>query len=111
MTKLWWVFDCKHHRYTSLVCKFIVYIYLHTFFTAQAQDIQKLYRILTETQVQCLVCSSVQTRSSYLLSLPLPLRDNESSLVRFLFIVFKLRSFSTPESSLTRECVFFRKAV
>lgn len=44
------------------------------------QQIQSLYKISVETHLQCLVCASVQTKSSYLLSLPLHVKDDHTSL-------------------------------
>ncbi|CAN9508406.1 unnamed protein product [Ophioblennius macclurei] len=45
-----------------------------------AQDIQNLYRISVENVLRCSECSNVQTRTSYLLSLPLHIRDDHESL-------------------------------
>ncbi|XP_041820283.1 ubl carboxyl-terminal hydrolase 18 [Chelmon rostratus] len=47
---------------------------------ALALEIQNLYRISVETLVQCLECSSVQTQTSYLLSLPLHIKEDDNSL-------------------------------
>ncbi|XP_070848317.1 ubl carboxyl-terminal hydrolase 18 [Chaetodon trifascialis] len=45
-----------------------------------ALEIQNLYKISVETLVQCLDCSSVQTQTSYLLSLPLHIKEDDNSL-------------------------------
>ncbi|GLD48348.1 ubl carboxyl-terminal hydrolase 18 [Lates japonicus] len=45
-----------------------------------ALEIQNLYKISVETHLRCLDCSSVQTRSSYLLSLPLHIKEDHNSL-------------------------------
>ncbi|XP_051816803.1 ubl carboxyl-terminal hydrolase 18 [Acanthochromis polyacanthus] len=45
-----------------------------------ALEIQNLYKISVETHVQCLDCASVQTRSSYMLSLPLHINEETNSL-------------------------------
>ncbi|XP_018536475.1 ubl carboxyl-terminal hydrolase 18 [Lates calcarifer] len=45
-----------------------------------ALEIQDLYKISVETHLRCLDCSSVQTRSSYLLSLPLHIKEDHNSL-------------------------------
>ncbi|KAK2859068.1 hypothetical protein Q5P01_003688 [Channa striata] len=45
-----------------------------------ALKIQDLYRISVETHLQCLKCSSIQTQSSYLLSLPLHIKEDHNSL-------------------------------
>lgn len=55
------------------------------FSLCQALEIQNLYKISLETHVQCLECSSVQTKSTYLLNLPLHVQEDDNSLVRFLF--------------------------
>ncbi|XP_068573429.1 ubl carboxyl-terminal hydrolase 18 isoform X2 [Cebidichthys violaceus] len=45
-----------------------------------ALQIQNLYKISVETHVQCLECSSVQTVTSYMLSLPLHIKEDHDSL-------------------------------
>ncbi|KAM9327835.1 ubl carboxyl-terminal hydrolase 18 isoform 2-T2 [Pholidichthys leucotaenia] len=45
-----------------------------------ATEIQNLYKISLETHLQCLECSSLQTRSSYVLSLPLHIKEDHNSL-------------------------------
>ncbi|XP_036977961.1 ubl carboxyl-terminal hydrolase 18 [Acanthopagrus latus] len=45
-----------------------------------ALEIQNLYKISLETHVQCLECSSVQTKSTYLLNLPLHVQEDDNSL-------------------------------
>ncbi|XP_037615767.1 ubl carboxyl-terminal hydrolase 18 isoform X1 [Sebastes umbrosus] len=45
-----------------------------------ALEIQNLYKIPVETYLQCLECSSVQTLSSFLLSLPLRVKEDHDSL-------------------------------
>uniref|UniRef100_A0A3Q1DF33 USP domain-containing protein n=1 Tax=Amphiprion ocellaris TaxID=80972 RepID=A0A3Q1DF33_AMPOC len=47
---------------------------------ALALEIQNLYKISVETHLQCLECSSIQTRSSYMLSLPLHIKEDTNSL-------------------------------
>lgn len=42
--------------------------------------IQSLYKVSLETHVQCLECTSVQTKASYLLSLPLHVKEDHTSL-------------------------------
>lgn len=61
-----WMFSCSH-----CLC-----------FLLKAHEIQNLYRICVETHVQCLECSSVQSRGSYLLSLPLHIQEDHNSLVK-----------------------------
>lgn len=45
-----------------------------------ALEIHNLYKICVETYLQCLECSSVQTHTSYLLSLPLHIKEDRNSL-------------------------------
>uniref|UniRef100_A0A8C6M4Z6 Peptidase C19 ubiquitin carboxyl-terminal hydrolase domain-containing protein n=1 Tax=Nothobranchius furzeri TaxID=105023 RepID=A0A8C6M4Z6_NOTFU len=45
-----------------------------------ALEIENLYKISVETQLQCLECDLVQTRSIFLLSLPLHIKEDENSL-------------------------------
>ncbi|XP_008281142.1 ubl carboxyl-terminal hydrolase 18 [Stegastes partitus] len=47
---------------------------------ALALEIQNLYKISVETHLQCLDCTSIQTRSSYMLSLPLHIKEDTNSL-------------------------------
>ncbi|XP_070785026.1 ubl carboxyl-terminal hydrolase 18 isoform X2 [Enoplosus armatus] len=45
-----------------------------------ALEIQNLYKISVETHLQCLECNSFQTQTSYLLSLPLHIKEDHNSL-------------------------------
>ncbi|XP_054480742.1 ubl carboxyl-terminal hydrolase 18 isoform X2 [Anoplopoma fimbria] len=45
-----------------------------------ALEIQNLYKISMETHLQCLECASVQTLTSYMLSLPLHVKEDHDSL-------------------------------
>ncbi|XP_072233688.1 ubl carboxyl-terminal hydrolase 18 [Leuresthes tenuis] len=45
-----------------------------------AVEIQNLYKISVETYLQCLECNCVQTHNSYLLSLPLHIKEDHNSL-------------------------------
>nr|XP_019947995.1 PREDICTED: ubl carboxyl-terminal hydrolase 18-like [Paralichthys olivaceus] len=47
---------------------------------ALALEIQDLYKVSVETHLQCLVCSSVQTQTSFLLNLPLHVKEDHDSL-------------------------------
>uniref|UniRef100_A0A8C6T671 USP domain-containing protein n=1 Tax=Neogobius melanostomus TaxID=47308 RepID=A0A8C6T671_9GOBI len=44
------------------------------------EKIQSLYKVSVQTHVQCLECASVQTKASYLLSLPLHIKEDDTSL-------------------------------
>lgn len=52
-------------------------------FLCQALEIQNLYRISVKTNLECLECSSVQTLNTYMLGLPLHVKEDHDSLVRF----------------------------
>uniref|UniRef100_A0A3Q0QZ63 Ubiquitin specific peptidase 18 n=1 Tax=Amphilophus citrinellus TaxID=61819 RepID=A0A3Q0QZ63_AMPCI len=56
---------------------------------ALAQEIQNLYKISVETYLQCLECNSVQTRTSYMLSLPLYVKEDYNSLEGCMNSFFK----------------------
>ncbi|XP_076014997.1 ubl carboxyl-terminal hydrolase 18 [Genypterus blacodes] len=71
---------------------------------AVALDIQNLYRIVTETQVQCLVCSTIQSGSSYLLSLPLPLRAEENSLESCVKSFFEFQELHGRDKCFCAQC-------
>ncbi|XP_040886509.1 ubl carboxyl-terminal hydrolase 18 [Toxotes jaculatrix] len=47
---------------------------------ALAVEIQNLYKISVEMHLQCLHCTAVQTRTSYLLSLPLHIKEDHNTL-------------------------------
>lgn len=61
--------------------------FVFSFFLTQALEIQNLYKIRLQTQQQCSECGYVQTHSYYLLSLPLPIREDPDSLVPFLLCI------------------------
>uniref|UniRef100_A0A3Q4H713 Ubiquitin specific peptidase 18 n=1 Tax=Neolamprologus brichardi TaxID=32507 RepID=A0A3Q4H713_NEOBR len=45
-----------------------------------AGEIQDLYKISVETHLQCLKCNSIQTETSYMLSFPLYVKEDDNSL-------------------------------
>ncbi|XP_061570801.1 ubl carboxyl-terminal hydrolase 18-like isoform X2 [Cololabis saira] len=45
-----------------------------------ALEIHNLYKISVETHLRCLECSSIQTRKSHMLSLPLHIREDDNTL-------------------------------
>lgn len=84
-------------------------------FLWQALEIQNLYKISVETHLQCLLCDSVQTQTSYLLSLPLHIKEDHNSLVLLLFNTanyFKLLLLNSSEFKLMSipNVNIFRKA-
>nr|XP_046235324.1 ubl carboxyl-terminal hydrolase 18 isoform X2 [Scatophagus argus] len=72
-----------------------VFLFILNFIQQQMDDetlaleIQNLYKISLETQLQCLVCRSVQTQTSYLLNLPLHINEDHNSLEGCLTSFFK----------------------
>lgn len=48
----------------------------------QAQEIQSLYNVTVETYLQCLECTYIENGTSFLLSLPMHIRESHNSLVR-----------------------------
>lgn len=71
-----------HHKSLFFICQCIIYsMCTYICFLWQALEIQNLYKISVETHLQCLLCDSVQTQTSYLLSLPLHIKEDHNSLV------------------------------
>ncbi|XP_070976959.1 ubl carboxyl-terminal hydrolase 18-like [Oncorhynchus clarkii lewisi] len=61
---------------------------------ALAQEIQSLYKVTMETYLQCLECKYIETGASFLLSLPMHIRESHDSLedcIRFFFKRQELR--------------------
>lgn len=54
----------------------------------QARQVQNLYKISLETHLQCSNCGSAQIRSSHLLNLQVPVREERDSLVLFHFLFY-----------------------
>ncbi|XP_033845437.1 ubl carboxyl-terminal hydrolase 18 isoform X2 [Periophthalmus magnuspinnatus] len=54
-----------------------------------AEQIQTLYKISVETHVQCLQCDSIQTKENYLLTLPLHVKEDHTSLEQCLTSFFE----------------------
>lgn len=48
----------------------------------QAQEIHSLYKVTVETYLQCLECTYIENGTSFLLSLPMHIRESHNSLVR-----------------------------
>ncbi|XP_028256472.1 ubl carboxyl-terminal hydrolase 18 isoform X2 [Parambassis ranga] len=63
-----------------------VFLFILSFIQQQIDDkplaleIQNLYKISMETQLQCLECNNIQSKGSYLLSLPLHIKEDHNSL-------------------------------
>uniref|UniRef100_A0A1A7XU31 Ubiquitin specific peptidase 18 n=3 Tax=Iconisemion striatum TaxID=60296 RepID=A0A1A7XU31_9TELE len=69
-----------------------------------ALEIENLYKISVETQLQCLECNSVQTRNSFLLSLPLHIKEDENSLENCLASFFEHQELRGANSCYCTHC-------
>ncbi|XP_029969861.1 ubl carboxyl-terminal hydrolase 18-like [Salarias fasciatus] len=69
-----------------------------------ALEIQDLYRIPVENVLRCLECSSVQTRTSYLLSLPLHIKDDHKSLEDCLKSFFEHQELKGQNCCFCAQC-------
>ncbi|XP_041833167.1 ubl carboxyl-terminal hydrolase 18 isoform X2 [Melanotaenia boesemani] len=65
-----------------------------------ALQIQNLYKISVGTYLQCLECGSIQTLNSYLLSLPLHIKEDPNTLEDCM------TSFFEPQELRDRNCCF-----
>lgn len=71
---------------------------------ALALEIHNLHRISVENVLQCLQCSSLQTRTSYLLSLPLHIEDHHRSLEDCLTSFFELQELTEANCCFCAQC-------
>uniref|UniRef100_M3ZQM9 Ubiquitin specific peptidase 18 n=1 Tax=Xiphophorus maculatus TaxID=8083 RepID=M3ZQM9_XIPMA len=69
-----------------------------------ALEIQNLYKISVETQVQCLECNNVQTRNSHLLSLPLHIKDDRNSLKDCIISFFEQQELRGIDCCFCAQC-------
>ncbi|XP_063762091.1 ubl carboxyl-terminal hydrolase 18 isoform X2 [Eleginops maclovinus] len=69
-----------------------------------ALEIQNLYKISVETCVQCLDCSSIQTLNTYLLSLPLHVKEGHDSLEGCMTSFFKHQELSGINCCFCAQC-------
>lgn len=69
-----------------------------------ALEIQTLYKISVETHLQCLECASVQTKASYLLSLPLHIKEDHNSLEGCLKSFFEHQELRGINSYFCAQC-------
>ncbi|KAM9334750.1 ubl carboxyl-terminal hydrolase 18 [Symphorus nematophorus] len=69
-----------------------------------ALEIRNLYKISLETHLQCLACNSVQTRSSYQLSLPLHIQEDHNSLEGCMNSYFKHQELRGINSCYCPQC-------
>ncbi|KAJ3611967.1 hypothetical protein NHX12_020246 [Muraenolepis orangiensis] len=71
---------------------------------ALALEIQGLYQISVELQLQCLQCSCTKRRPSFLLSLPLHIKEGPNSLEDCIVSFFQLQDLSGIDSCFCAEC-------
>ncbi|XP_047431956.1 ubl carboxyl-terminal hydrolase 18 [Mugil cephalus] len=71
---------------------------------ALADEIQNLYRISVETQLQCLYCTSIQTHGSFLLSLPLHIKEDHNSLEGCMKSFFEQQELKDMNSCYCTKC-------
>ncbi|XP_008398565.1 ubl carboxyl-terminal hydrolase 18 [Poecilia reticulata] len=69
-----------------------------------ALEIQSLYKISVETQVQCLQCNNVQTRNSHLLSLPLHIKEDRNSLKDCMISFFEQQELRGIDCCFCAQC-------
>ncbi|XP_019127577.2 ubl carboxyl-terminal hydrolase 18 [Larimichthys crocea] len=69
-----------------------------------ALEIQNLYKISVETHLQCLLCDSVQTQTSYLLSLPLHIKEDHNSLEGSMTSFFEHQELKGINSCYCAQC-------
>uniref|UniRef100_A0A3Q3AE18 Ubiquitin specific peptidase 18 n=2 Tax=Kryptolebias marmoratus TaxID=37003 RepID=A0A3Q3AE18_KRYMA len=69
-----------------------------------ALEVQNLYKISLETQLRCLECSSVQTRSTFLLSLPLHIKEDHNSLEACMASFFEHQELRGTNSCFCPQC-------
>ncbi|XP_035533158.1 ubl carboxyl-terminal hydrolase 18 [Morone saxatilis] len=69
-----------------------------------ALEIQNLYKISLETQLQCLDCNSMQTRASYLLSMPLHIKEDHNSLEGCMTSFFEHQELSGINCCFCEQC-------
>ncbi|KAM4615524.1 ubl carboxyl-terminal hydrolase 18 isoform 2-T2 [Polymixia lowei] len=71
---------------------------------ALALDIQKLYQIPVEMYLQCLECKCIQSWPSYLISLPLHLREGCNSLEVCMKSFFELQELNGSDCCFCVQC-------
>ncbi|CAG5927447.1 unnamed protein product [Menidia menidia] len=71
---------------------------------ALALEIQNLYKISVETELQCSECDFVQTRSSFLLSLPLHIKEDHNSLEECMSSFFERQELSGINCCFCPQC-------
>ncbi|XP_034719837.1 ubl carboxyl-terminal hydrolase 18 isoform X1 [Etheostoma cragini] len=69
-----------------------------------ALEIQNLYKISVETYLQCLECTSVQTLTSYLLGLPLHVKEDHDSLEDCMTSFFEYQELKGINCCFCAEC-------
>ncbi|XP_074553846.1 ubl carboxyl-terminal hydrolase 18-like isoform X2 [Halichoeres trimaculatus] len=71
---------------------------------ALALEIQDLYKISVQTHVQCLECTSNQTQTSYMLSLPLHINEDHNSLESCMTSFFEHQELRGRNCCYCKQC-------
>ncbi|KAF7668565.1 hypothetical protein LDENG_00004960 [Lucifuga dentata] len=71
---------------------------------ALALEIRNLYKISMEMQLQCLECSSIQTQTSHLLSLPLYIKGDHNSLESCVKSFFEFQELKGRDCCFCAQC-------
>ncbi|KAK6314797.1 hypothetical protein J4Q44_G00143260 [Coregonus suidteri] len=71
---------------------------------ALAQEIQSLYKVTMETYLQCLECTYIESGTSFLLSLPMHLKDSHNSLEDCIRLVFELQELRDRDKCYCEKC-------
>ncbi|CAB1345929.1 unnamed protein product [Coregonus sp. 'balchen'] len=71
---------------------------------ALAQEIQSLYKVTMETYLQCLECTYIESGTSFLLSLPMHLKDSHNSLDDCIRLFFELQELRDRDNCYCERC-------
>ncbi|XP_034529981.1 ubl carboxyl-terminal hydrolase 18 isoform X2 [Notolabrus celidotus] len=72
--------------------------------TALALEIQELYKISVQTQLECLECSFNQTQTSFMLSLPLHIKEDDNSLESCMTSFFEHQELKGRNCCYCKQC-------
>ncbi|XP_036374365.1 ubl carboxyl-terminal hydrolase 18 [Megalops cyprinoides] len=69
-----------------------------------AQEIRRLYMVTVEEHLQCMECRFIECGTSYLLSLPLPLREEDNTLEESFRNFFELQELRNMDECFCNRC-------
>uniref|UniRef100_A0A4W5QD99 Ubiquitin specific peptidase 18 n=1 Tax=Hucho hucho TaxID=62062 RepID=A0A4W5QD99_9TELE len=69
-----------------------------------AQEIQSLYKVTVETYLQCIECTYIKTGTSFLLSLPMHIRESHNSLEGCIRLFFELQELRDGDKCYCARC-------